>query len=82
MNDTPAGRIIHDYGPGSCFSCGGSAHHVLTPDDEFDTCTHCGRLEYVVFDRDDGAPLQGYMAVRDVNALPTLRDDETQELPF
>lgn len=77
------GTVLHDYGPGSCFSCGGTVH--ATHDDqrgEIARCIQCGPVVDVVFHSDTGDPLQGFMSFADVAALPVLRDDPGAEWLF
>jgi len=91
MNDPkgrflPNGDVEFDFGPGSCFTCGGTVttRHEVEPDDErpagvvvlpVDVCVSCGRVDPVVFHRDDGSILQGFMSRAETARLPVLRDD-------
>ena len=72
MNAPPASlpARAHDYGPGSCLSCGGHAGSAYDDQGhETIVCTTCGVLDYVVFTNDAGAPVQGFMSIGELKQL-------------
>ncbi len=83
MSLLPDGTVLHDYGAGSCFSCGGTVLSVANEQGHLhETCATCGVVDYVVFHSDTGEPLQGFMSVAEIRALPVLHDDPDAEIPF
>lgn len=93
MSETPAymatftllieGRVLHDYGDGTCLSCGGNVLAIADKQDEpHDACARCGLVEYVVFHDDMGNPVQGFMSLAEIKVLPVLHDDPDAEIPF
>lgn len=83
MSLLPDGTVLHDYGEGSCFSCGGTVLSVANEQGHLhETCATCGLVEHVVFETDDDRLLQGFMSVAEIKALPVLHDDPDAEIPF
>jgi hypothetical protein len=77
------GTVLHDYGPGSCFSCGGTVRTVWNDaGQETARCTACGPVEWVVYASDDGTMLQGFMTPAELAAQAVLRDDPDAEWLF
>jgi hypothetical protein len=72
MRLLPDGTVLHDYGEGSCFSCGGTvtATHDNATGCETALCTHGGVVEDTVFINDAGDPLQGFMRHGERSAYP------------
>lgn len=91
----PAPLLIQDYGPGSCLSCGDAVaswieHDPALPGTDpldqlqhVDRCPTCGEVATVVFVNDCGDPLQGFMRIADLMALPGhVTDDDGQQALF
>jgi hypothetical protein len=74
----------HDYGPGSCLSCGGHAGSAYDDQGhETIVCTACGVVEYVVFTDDYGDPVQGFMSTNELQQLSLWEpDDGDEDIPF
>lgn len=93
MSETPAymatftllieGTVCHEYPEGSCLSCGGEVLSIADKAGKpHEACAHCGLVEYVVFHDDMGNPVQGFMSLAEIKALPVLEDDPDAEIPF
>lgn len=78
-------RLLHDYGGGSCLSCGGAVGSwldALASPHSVTRCPACGLVEPAVFFSDTGQPVQGFMTPADLAALPGQVDDDGTEIPF
>lgn len=78
-------RLLHDYGAGSCLSCGGAVGSwldALASPHSVTRCLACGLVEPAVFVSDTGQPVQGFMTHGDLAALPGQVDDDGTEIPF
>lgn len=69
LND---GTLQHDYGAGSCLSCGGTVLTLIATDGKrHEACACCGPVEYVALLNDAGDPLQGFFSTADFAAYVT-----------
>ncbi len=78
-------HLLHDYGAGSCLSCGGAVGSwldALASPHSVTRCPACGLVEPAVFISDSGQPVQGFMTPADLAALPGQVDDDGTEIPF
>jgi hypothetical protein len=77
------GTVLHDFGPGSCFSCGGTVRMVWSESGkECARCASCGPVQWVVYHSDDGTIMQGYMTPAELAAQSLLQDDQDAEWLF
>jgi hypothetical protein len=84
MHLLPDGTVLHDYGEGSCFSCGGNV--TTTYDDATGTetalCAHCGGVDYMVAVNDAGEPLQGFIKPSELVDWPHYDFLDPDEIPY
>ena len=81
------GVVEHDYGLGSCLSCGGAVCSVFSDSTGLENaqCPHCGTVEYVVCLNDTGEPLQGFMTLAERGTLSGWRsppDIDEADIPY
>lgn len=88
MNDVrmsllPDGTVLHDYGAGSCFSCGGTVHATHDHSgDETAICTRCGPVRYLTVANDAGGHLCGFMTPADFKAWWARDHFDPNDIPF
>lgn len=77
------GTVRHEYGDGSCLSCGGEVLSIADKVGKLhEACACCGLVEPAVFFTDTGAPVQGFLSLAESKQLSVLRDDPDAAIPF